>query len=134
MAKKQPHTELTSVRIDKWLWAARFYKTRPLAQEMVSGGKVHYNGQRCKPSRLISVGGTITLWQGNDEREVVIQGLSEKRLSAPLAQEMYRETDESLKKREAASTSRRLEAAGQPLTSSRPDKKQRRQIMKLKQQ
>ncbi|TKB47638.1 ribosome-associated heat shock protein Hsp15 [Ferrimonas sediminicola] len=134
MTKKQPHTELTSVRIDKWLWAARFYKTRPLAQEMVSGGKVHHNGQRCKPSRLICVGSTLTLWQGNDEREVVVLGLSEKRLSAPLAQQLYRETEESLKKREAASTSRRLESAGQPLVSSRPDKKQRRQIMKLKQQ
>ncbi|SDK14936.1 heat shock protein Hsp15 [Ferrimonas sediminum] len=134
MTKKRTKTEITAVRLDKWLWAARFYKTRALAQEMVSGGKVHYNGQRCKPSRQVSVGGMVKLWQGHDEKEVVIKGLSEKRLSAPLAQELYLETEQSLKKRQAASTSRHILAAGMANPSVRPDKKQRRQIMKLKQQ
>ncbi|TKB56229.1 ribosome-associated heat shock protein Hsp15 [Ferrimonas aestuarii] len=134
MAKKDSNQPLTSVRLDKWLWAARFYKTRALAQEMVSGGKVHYNDQRCKPSRSVTLGATISLRQGNDEKIVVVKGLSEKRLSAPLAQELYQETEDSLKKREAASTSRHIQAAGKPNTSVRPDKKQRRQIMKLKHQ
>jgi ribosome-associated heat shock protein Hsp15 len=67
------------VRLDKWLWAARFYKTRALAREMIDGGKVHYNGQRSKPSKLVELNATLTLRQGNDERTVVIKAITEQR-------------------------------------------------------
>ena len=68
--KEKPSAE---VRLDKWLWAARFYKTRALAREMVEGGKVHYNGQRSKPSKIVELNATLTLRQGNDERTVILR-------------------------------------------------------------
>lgn len=122
-----------SIRLDKWLWACRFYKTRALAQEMINGGKVHVNGQRSKPSRKIDVGATITLWQGFDEKEVVVQGLSEKRLSAPLAQQLYLETEQSEQRRLERAEQRRLKADADH-SAGRPDKKQRRQLMRFKHQ
>ncbi|PPS58981.1 hypothetical protein CRX72_27070 [Pantoea sp. BRM17] len=66
-------------RLDKWLWAARFYKTRALAREMIEGGKVHYNGQRSKPSKLVESGAELTLRQGNDERTVIVNAISDQR-------------------------------------------------------
>ncbi|SHI20681.1 ribosome-associated heat shock protein Hsp15 [Ferrimonas marina] len=120
------------VRLDKWLWAARFYKTRALAQEMIAGGKVHVNGQRTKPSRKVECGATLVLWQGFDEKEIVVEGLSEKRLSAPLAQALYRETERSQAKREERAEQRRLLADDGG--ARRPDKKQRRQLLKIKHQ
>ncbi len=97
------------VRLDKWLWAARFYKTRSIARDQIDGGKVHYNGQRSKPGKQVEVGALIRFWQGQDEREVRVLALSEQRKSAPLAQQLYEETAESLKNgprtaRRAAST------------------------------
>src|SRR5690554_6609273 len=89
-----------AVRLDKWLWAARFYKTRGLARAMIEGGKVHYNGQRTKPSKMMEVGATIRLRQGHDEKEVVVLALSEQRSKAEIAQQLYRETPDSLRKRE----------------------------------
>ncbi len=70
------------VRLDKWLWAARFYKTRALAREMIEGGKVHYNGQRSKPSKLVELNATLTLRQGNDERTVIVKNITEQRRPA----------------------------------------------------
>ena len=93
------HTAL-SLRLDKWLWACRFYKTRSLAKDMIEGGKVHYNGQRCKASKTVEVGATVKLTQGTDERTVLVLGLSDKRLSAPLAQALYQETEESVRLRQ----------------------------------
>ncbi|MBY5994014.1 RNA-binding S4 domain-containing protein [Ferrimonas balearica] len=133
---KQPRSDQNSidaVRLDKWLWAARFYKTRPLAQEMIAGGKVQVNGQRCKPGRKIEVGAVIRLWQGLDEKEVVVTGLSEKRLSAPLAQALYDETQASAERRAERAEQRRLMADADP-RASRPDKKQRRALMRFKNQ
>ncbi|MPW30180.1 ribosome-associated heat shock protein Hsp15 [Agarivorans sp. B2Z047] len=120
-------------RIDKWLWAARFYKTRGLARDMVMGGKVHYNQQRCKPSRNVEVGATISLWQGQQQIEVVVQQLSDKRGPAPQAQLLYQETEQSLKKREQYAMQRKLMAQNAS-PERRPDKKQRRQIIQFKQQ
>ena len=76
------------VRLDKWLWAARFYKTRSVARDQIDGGKVHYNGQRSKPGKQVEVGALIRFWQGQDEREVRVLALSEQRKSAPLAQQL----------------------------------------------
>ncbi|MEC8206655.1 MAG: S4 domain-containing protein, partial [Pseudomonadota bacterium] len=89
-----------SVRLDKWLWAARFYKTRSVARDMVQGGKVHYNGQRTKPSKIVEVGAVVKLLQGVDEKVVIIEKILEKRQGAPIAQTLYQETQASIEKRE----------------------------------
>ncbi|EKO3479663.1 ribosome-associated heat shock protein Hsp15 [Vibrio fluvialis] len=122
-----------AVRLDKWLWAARFYKTRSLARNMVDGGKVHYNGQRTKPSKLVEVGAIITLRQGNEEKTVVIERVSEQRRGAPEAQTLYSETAESVVKRERMALARKLNATN-PAPDRRPDKKQRRDLLKFKHQ
>ncbi|MFG1174843.1 ribosome-associated heat shock protein Hsp15 [Erwiniaceae bacterium CAU 1747] len=120
------------VRLDKWLWAARFYKTRSAAREMIEGGKVHYNGQRSKPSKLVEVAAELTLRQGNDERTVIIQALSDKRGPASEAQLLYRETEQSIEKREKVALARKMNALSMPHPDRRPDKKERRDLMKFK--
>ncbi|OCH14405.1 MULTISPECIES: ribosome-associated heat shock protein Hsp15 [unclassified Aliivibrio] len=123
------------IRLDKWLWAARFYKTRSIARNMVDGGKVHYNGQRTKPSKLIDLGAEVKLRQGNNEEIVVIiEILSDQRRGAPVAQTLYKETSNSIKQREENAKLRKLNSLGSPHPDKRPDKKQRRDIMKFKQQ
>lgn len=123
------------IRLDKWLWAARFYKTRSIARNMVDGGKVHYNGQRAKPSKLIDLGAEVKLRQGNNEEIVVIiEILSDQRRGAPVAQTLYKETADSIKQREENAKLRKLNSLGSPHPDKRPDKKQRRDIMKFKQQ
>ena len=120
------------VRLDKWLWAARFYKTRALAREMIEGGKVHYNGQRSKPSKLVESGAELTLRQGNDERTVIINAISDQRRPASEAQLMYSETAASVEKREKTALARKLNALTMPHPDRRPDKKERRDLMKFK--
>lgn len=122
-----------SVRLDKWLWAARFYKTRAIARTMVDGGKVHYNGQRSKPSKAVEVGAIITLRQGQEEKTVLIEKITNQRRGAPEAQQLYSETEDSIKKREQHSLQRKLNAHN-PSPERRPDKKQRRDIIKFKNQ
>ena len=89
----------TKVRLDKWLWAARFFKTRALAKKALEGGKVHYDGHRSKCSKIVEVGGLLKIRQGWDERIVQILGLSEKRGGAPQAALLYAETEASIEKR-----------------------------------
>ncbi|GJL35529.1 heat shock protein 15 [Enterobacter hormaechei] len=120
------------VRLDKWLWAARFYKTRALAREMIEGGKVHYNGQRSKPSKIVELNATLTLRQGNDERTVIIKAITEQRRPAAEAVEMYAETAESVAKREKMALARKMNALTMPHPDRRPDKKERRDLMKFK--
>ncbi|MDF7648460.1 ribosome-associated heat shock protein Hsp15 [Candidatus Pantoea formicae] len=121
-----------SVRLDKWLWAARFYKTRALAREMIEGGKVHYNGQRSKPSKIVELQAELTLRQGNDERTVIITAIGEQRRPASEAQEMYAETAASIEKREKTALARKMNALTMPHPDRRPDKKERRDLMKFK--
>ncbi|HKS34857.1 MAG TPA: ribosome-associated heat shock protein Hsp15 [Enterobacteriaceae bacterium] len=121
-----------AVRLDKWLWAARFYKTRALAREMVEGGKVHYNGQRSKPGKAVELNAVLTLRQGNDDRTVVIVGISEQRRPANEATALYEETLESIEKREKMAQARKLNALTMPHPDRRPDKKERRDLMKFK--
>ncbi|NLU13506.1 MAG: RNA-binding protein [Gammaproteobacteria bacterium] len=121
------------VRLDKWLWAARFYKTRALAKEAIEGGKVHCRGERCKPSKEVKVGDELVLRAGYDERIVVVEQLSAVRRGAPQAQLLYRETDESISAREKAAELRKAGALGIQ-TDGRPTKKQRRQIHRFKDQ
>ncbi|WP_210508002.1 ribosome-associated heat shock protein Hsp15 [Pantoea ananatis] len=120
------------VRLDKWLWAARFYKTRSIAREMIEGGKVHYNGQRSKPSKLVERDAELTLRQGNEERTVVIAEISEQRRPASEAQLLYRETEASIEKREKVALARKMNALTMPHPDRRPDKKERRDLMKFK--
>lgn len=121
-----------AVRLDKWLWAARFYKTRALAREMVEGGKVHYNGQRSKPGKAVELNAVLTLRQGNDDRTVVIVSISEQRRPASEATVLYEETQESIEKREKMAQARKLNALTMPHPDRRPDKKERRDLMKFK--
>lgn len=121
-----------AVRLDKWLWAARFYKTRAIAREMVEGGKVHYNGQRSKPSKIVEPEAELTLRQGNDERTVIVQTVSDKRGPATEAQQMYAETPQSIEKREKIAQARKMSALTMPHPDRRPDKKERRDLMKFK--
>ncbi len=125
--------ENPSIRLDKWLWAARFYKTRSLARTMIDGGKVHYNGQRSKPSKLVEVGALIRLRQGNDEKEVVVLELSEHRGKAEQAQRLFRETEDSIKKRDQNAEARKFNSQFAPSPERRPDKKERRTLLKFKQ-
>ncbi|KGT93935.1 ribosome-associated heat shock protein Hsp15 [Enterobacter cancerogenus] len=120
------------VRLDKWLWAARFYKTRAMAREMIEGGKVHYNGQRSKPSKIVELHAELTLRQGNDERTVVITAIGGQRRPATEAQEMYAETAASIEKREKTALARKMNALTMPHPDRRPDKKERRDLMKFK--
>jgi ribosome-associated heat shock protein Hsp15 len=116
------------VRIDKWLWAARFYKTRMLASESVNGGKVHLNGQRIKASRAVKLNDCYQIRRGSDQIEIIVTGLSERRGSATDASLLYCETESSQARRESESEQRKLAALQKPRPSTRPDKKQRRKI------
>ena len=120
------------VRLDKWLWAARFYKTRANAREMVEGGKVHYNGQRSKPSKIAELNAMLTLRQGNDEKTVKVLALTEQRRPATDASQLYEETAESITKREKVALARKMNALTMPHPDRRPDKKERRDLMKFK--
>ena len=120
------------LRLDKWLWAARFFKTRSLAKAAIEGGKVRLEGQRVKVSKEISVGDILQVRQGWDEKTVVVQALSDQRRGAPEAQALYRETAESLEKREAEAAARKAAGGMVERPAHRPTKKQRRQIHRFK--
>lgn len=120
--------EENEVRLDKWLWAARFYKTRSLAKAMIEGGKVHYNGQRAKVSKTVEVGATIKLRQGNEEKEVTVLALSDERRGAPEAQKLYQETAQSVQNREQHTLARQM----LPYSDHKPNKKERRDLAKFK--
>jgi len=120
---------MDKLRIDKWLWAARFYKTRTLANEEVVKGRIEVNGQEVKPARELKVGDTVSLRQGVIRRTVVVKGLSGMRGPAPVAQQLYEETPDSVKSREQAAEQRRL--APEPAHSieqGRPTKRGRREL------
>lgn len=125
---------MDKVRIDKWLWAARFFKTRNLAKQAIDGGKVHCDGQRVKPSREIALGTTLTVRQGWDEKIVEVTGLSDQRRGAQEASQLYRESAASIAKREAEALQRKAQfGSGTPMRG-RPNKKQRRQIHRFLEQ
>ena len=121
-----------AVRLDKWLWAARIYKTRALAREMIEGGKVHYNGQRSKPGKVVELNATLTIRQGNDERTIVVKDITEQRRPASEAVALYEETAESIEKREKMALARKMNALTMPHPDRRPDKKERRDLMRFK--
>jgi ribosome-associated heat shock protein Hsp15 len=133
-AKPSAQPDSPSIRLDKWLWACRFYKTRGLAKEMIEGGKVHYNGHRCKASRTVELGATVRLAQGSDEKIVIVRGLSERRLAAPLAQALYEETAASVEQRLQRAELRKTNSLFAPHPDTKPDKKERRKLLLLKSQ
>lgn len=127
-------TDKDVTRLDKWLWAARFYKTRTIAKEMIDGGKVHYNGQRTKPNKTVEIGALIKLRQGSDEKEIQVLALATQRRGAPEAQLLYQETEQSLQKREQLAIARKNNALTMPHPDRRPNKKERRNLIKFKHQ
>jgi ribosome-associated heat shock protein Hsp15 len=124
--------EAGRVRLDKWLWASRFFKTRTLAGEAVDGGKVHLNGERVKAGRAVKPGDRLEIRRGPEVFEVLVLALSEHRGPAAAAQALYEESEAGRARREALSEQRRLFAAGLPLSSGRPDKRSRRQIIRFR--
>ena len=120
------------LRIDKWLWAARLFKTRSLAKAAIEGGKVRLAGQRVKVSREITVGDELRIHQGWDERDIVIVALSDRRRGAPEAQALYRETAGSIARRQQAAQARRLAGGASARPPGRPDKRARRQIRRFR--
>ncbi|MBA6293049.1 ribosome-associated heat shock protein Hsp15 [Colwellia sp. MB3u-70] len=121
-----------STRLDKWLWAARFYKTRAIAKQMIDGGKVFYNGQRSKSGKAVVLGDRVTIRQGFEEKHVIVIALADKRRDASFAQTLYQETPESVKTREKNNLARQQGILLSPASDTKPDKKQRRQIRQLK--
>ena len=123
--------KLAKVRVDKWLWAARFFKTRSLAKAAIEGGKVQLDGQRVKVSREITTGDRLTIRQGWDEKSITIVALSDQRGPATTAQALYEESEESIARRERETLLRRA-AGGLNKPNHRPDKHERKQISRLR--
>ena len=122
--------ENASVRIDKWLWAARFFKTRSLAADAVERGRVRIAGEPVKPARAVKVNEKLVIDNGSDRWDVIVAAISDKRGPAPVARELYFETDESIAKRENDKTARRLFPEPSLDIKGRPTKRDRRAISK----
>jgi ribosome-associated heat shock protein Hsp15 len=133
MGQKTDKNTADKIRIDKWLWAARFYRTRALAKHAIEGGKVHYEGAKAKCSRVVEINAKITLRQGTDEKTVIVKAISGSRRGAPEAQLLYQETPESETARLNLAASRK--AMGQStISEGKPTKKQRRVQQRFEQQ
>ena len=123
---------MEKLRVDKWLWAARFFKTRSLAKSAIEGGKVQIGGQRIKVSREIAVGDQLRIRQGWDERDIVVVRLSDQRRGAPEAQALYAETEASIARREQSTQARKLAGGMTERPRGKPDKRARRQIHRFR--
>jgi ribosome-associated heat shock protein Hsp15 len=119
------------VRIDVWLWAARFFKTRSLARQAIDNGKVEIGGQRAKPSRQVHAGDALVVVRGEERFDIVVRGLSDTRGPAPVAQALYEESPESRERRAAERATRAAERAGYRAPDTKPDKRARRLIRAL---
>ncbi len=131
MPNLSQQNNVESMRVDKWLWVARFFKTRSISKAAIEGGKVHHNSERVKVSKEVRVGMELTIQQGFDRKTIVIKALSAIRGAAPIAQQLYAETEVSIARRELLATQRKLHNLARP--EHRPSKKDRRQISKFKQ-
>ncbi len=126
--QKNEHDDDDKIRIDKWLWAARFYKTRNLSKQAIDGGKIHCDGQRIKPSKEVTVGLVLTIRQDLDEKIIVVKALSAQRRGAPEAALLYEETEDSKALREKRSAERKAGLGNYIISDHRPSKKERRHI------
>ena len=131
MSDKQIEENSESIRIDKWLWAARFFKTRSLAADAVTGGKIDVNGARAKPSRIMRLGDRLNIRRGPYESTVVVKGLAKLRGPASEAQLLYEETEESIRRRELTSAQLKLERPPEFHSPGRPSKKDRRAVLRF---
>jgi len=122
--------ETPSVRLDRWLWAARLFKTRSLAAQAVAGGKVHVDGRPAKPARRIAGGERLVVTKGPERPELDVEGLAEKRGPASVARTLYTETPESIERRERHREQRRLAARAAP--ARRPERRDRRRLAEIK--
>ena len=120
----------TNVRLDKWLWAARFFKTRSMATDAIDRGRVRIDGEPVKPARTVKLNDKLLIDNGSDRWEVIVAAISDKRGPAPVARELYFETDESITKRENDKTARRLFPEPSLDIKGRPTKRDRRAIEK----
>ena len=130
MPNSSQQNNVESMRVDKWLWAARFFKTRSISKAAIEGGKVHHNGERVKVSKEIRVGMELTIQQGFEKKTVIIKALSAVRGGAPIAQQLYEETAESIERRELHASQRKMHNLARP--DHRPSKKDRRDINRFK--
>lgn len=121
---------LNSIRLDKWLWAARFFKSRKNAVDAISGGKVHLNGARVKPSRTVKINDSLSITRNNEKYKITVLGLNDKRRPASEARELYEESEESYEARQQARELRKMNNASVAKPDRKPNKKQRRQIEK----
>ena len=119
------------IRIDKWLWAARFFKTRALAADAVNGGKVHLDGQRIKASRAVKIDDVYDIQRGFDRLTVVVEQLSDRRGPASVAQTLYRETEQSIARRQKEVEQRQMARMQKPVLDHRPKKRERRKLFDL---
>ena len=122
------------LRVDKWLWAARFYKTRSIAKAVIEGGKVHLDGQRVKVSRESTIGERLAIKQGWEEKEVIVKSLSDQRGPAPVAQMLYEETPESVQRREREAQARKAAGGAMARPVQKPGKHERKALEKLRKQ
>lgn len=121
-----------STRIDSWLWAARFFKTRSLAKHAIEGGKVQVDGTKAKPSKTVQPGSVLEIRKGDQQWTVVVEGLSGKRGPASTAATLYRETPDSVNAREHAAEQRRLGRIAAPIPDHKPSKKERRDLQRFR--
>ena len=128
-----PEDKTGKVRVDKWLWAARFFKTRTLAKTAIEGGKVQIDGQRLKVSREVVPGDILRVRQGWDEREIIVTAVSDQRRGAPVAQTLYEETPESMARRARAAEARKA-AGAMAKPSQKPGKHERKALERLRKQ
>ena len=124
--------ESQDTRLDLWLWAARFFKTRSLAKTAIDGGKIRLNGNKTKPSKSVSLGDEVKISQSTSQITVVVHALSSKRESASIAQGLYRETDQSVEQREKIVAQRKMERAALKVPNRRPGKHDRQALRDLK--
>lgn len=123
---------VVEVRLDKWLWVVRFYKIRALVREMIEGGKVYYNGQRSKSSKIVELNVTFILRQGNDERTVIVKAIIEQRRFVSEVVLLYEEIAESVEKREKMALVRKFNVLIMSYSDRRSDKKERRDLLRFK--
>lgn len=123
---------MDSIRLDKWLWTARFFKTRPLATEAVSGGKVHLNGGRVKPGRLVHMGDALRIQRGPVMYEIIVKGINKQRRPANEMDQLYEETETSIESRKQLSDMRKMAAGARAAPAKKPNKHERKHIVRFK--